>query len=130
MTCDGRNGCGVSYGSFATHTVRWSFDVKPFNWTSGGYQVTEQTGTNNQYECSGGPHNTVCAWYNVAHTAYTVENMVRDCGFREQWHREGDASVIKSPNNNNAGGGHYCVVNTCRDIHSAYWDNNGRFGGP
>jgi hypothetical protein len=129
MRCDGQNTCHVSYAAIQSRTVTWSFNIAPFEWINGGYAVGQTWGTSNDYGCDGQPHDEVCAWYNTAHTAYTVETMTQGCRDRD-WHREGPEQIIKSPNLNNNGGNHYCVVNTCRSINNDYWDNSGRFGGP
>lgn len=39
-------------------------------------------------------------------------------GFEASGHSE-----IASPNNNNAGGGFYCVVGSCRNQGDEYWEN-------
>ena len=38
--------------------------------------------------------------------------------------------IMFSPNDNNAGGGFYCVTGTCRSKNSAYWPYADRHGGP
>ena len=79
-----------------------------------------------QHLCDGDPGDTVCVWYNMAYTAYTVQNGYQgDC-----LDVQVDPYVMWSPNTNNAGGGYYCVVGTCRNINAEYWDYNGRAGGP
>lgn len=51
------------------------------------------------YSCTGNSGDTVCVWYNTAHTAYTVQNgAYNDCtGFSPS----GGTLVMYSPNSNN-----------------------------
>jgi hypothetical protein len=95
----------------------------------GGFDVSVSWTTGNNYGCDAGKGNTVCVWYNTAHTAYTVENgMLNDCtGFQST----GGSLIMFSPNSNNAGCGYYCVSGAqyCRNQGAAYWDYSGRAGG-
>ena len=76
--------------------------------------------------CTGQPGENVCLWYKMAYTAYTVKNSYQgECLISEP-----EPYVMWSPNSNNAGGGYYCVVGTCRNINAEYWDYSGRAGGP
>ncbi|KAL6354846.1 hypothetical protein LRP88_12203 [Fusarium phalaenopsidis] len=38
--------------------------------------------------------------------------------------------ILFSPNEQNRGGGYYCVIGTCRSQGDEYWDKSGRAGGP
>lgn len=51
----------------------------------------------------------------------------KTCSTNKNYH---DQVVYRSPNKNNRGGQYYCVVGTCRAQGDAYWDYNGRNGGP
>jgi hypothetical protein len=42
----------------------------------------------------------------------------------------GPDEIMFSPNENNKGGGYYCVIGTCRSQGENYWDMTGRAGGP
>ncbi|KAF7557609.1 hypothetical protein G7Z17_g542 [Cylindrodendrum hubeiense] len=58
----------------------------------------------------------------------TVQNYVfNTCGPNSD---DGDPYVMYSPNDQNRGGGYYCVVGTCRSQGDQYWDKTGRAGGP
>lgn len=84
--------------------------------------------TGNSYNRTGNSGDTVCVWYNTAHTAYTCQNgAYNDCtGFSPS----SGEFVMFSPNINNVGGGYYCVIGTCRSQGSGYLDYNGPAGGP
>ncbi|EHA24750.1 hypothetical protein ASPNIDRAFT_40671 [Aspergillus niger ATCC 1015] len=98
-------------------------------WISGGFAVQASWTTGLDYQCTASSHQTVCIWYNTAHTAYTAQNgLYNVCtGFNPN----NDAGfVMFSPNQNNKGGGFYCVIGTCRSQGQNYWDKSGPAGGP
>lgn len=67
---------------------------------------------------------TICVWYNTAHTAYTVQNWQDNAS-------TGNPDVMFSPKNkHNDGKSYYCVVGTCRSMGQGYWDKSGPAGGP
>ena len=70
----------------------------------------------------------VCIWYKIAHTAYTVMNIFE--GDRCLGDLPSDLFVLKRPNEDNRGGGYYCVIGTCRSKGDDYWVKDGRPGGP
>lgn len=128
--CDPSNTCGVEVSY--THTYEWSVSVGflAFQWISGGFQVGESWGVADTHPCGSMPGETVCIWYRMAHTAYTVRNAHHgDCVDLDQTPFE-----IISPNLNNKGGGagFYCVNGylSCRSINDQYWELNGPTGGP
>jgi hypothetical protein len=90
--------------------------------------VAESWKTGNMYLCNGGPHETICVWYNAAHTAYTVRDTMwnRCTGYAPDNH--GPDYVMFSPNIDNKGSHYYCVVGTCRSQGENYWDKSGRAG--
>ncbi|CVK91855.1 uncharacterized protein FMAN_06946 [Fusarium mangiferae] len=70
---------------------------------------------------------TVCIWYNTAHTTYTVKDTTRAPG---EYKKTTSIYDISSPNKNNKGGDYYCVVGHCKAKGDSWWDRNGRRGGP
>lgn len=97
-------------------------------WISAGFPVQEKWTTGTDYNCEAEAGETVCVWYNVAHTAYTVSNKVTDgCNGISQ---NGDPFILYSPNQNNVGGSEYCVIGPCRNKGDSYWNYNGPAGGP
>lgn len=72
----------------------------------------------------------MCAWYNAAHTAYTVQDMsFVSCTGQITWY--GAPVVVSSPNNNNVGGEYYCMVGGCQYSGYNWWDRSARQpGGP
>ncbi|TKX21288.1 hypothetical protein C1H76_6362 [Elsinoe australis] len=125
----GNGPCEVSFQVQKTFTIGFTANIDPFGWINGGFAVESSTTSGNAYNCGGGPGDLVCSWYNMGHTAYTVDNWTTDdvCMNNE---RIESTSIIKSPNQRNIGGRHYCVRGPCRSIDDAYWDDTGRAGGP
>ncbi|KAI1812785.1 hypothetical protein GGS20DRAFT_587134 [Poronia punctata] len=123
ITCDQENGCSVGRQESESFTIGFSItsgsDIT--EWISGGFSVSESWTTGNSYTCNGGAGDTVCIWQSVAHTAYKVRNgSYNSCtGFEPS----GDEIEISSPNEDNRGGGFYCVVGTCRSQGDEYWDD-------
>lgn len=121
-------------GESKTYSISVGFSVTPntiaSSFVSAGFSVSESWSDSESHNCDGQPGDTVCVWYNTAHTAYTVQNHLINyiCGGDDA---SSDPFVMYSPNTNNVGGGVYCVAGTaCRSINSAYWDYSGRAGGP
>ncbi|KAF4875423.1 hypothetical protein CGCSCA1_v005578 [Colletotrichum siamense] len=131
------NECGLATCSTGTETsksvsVGWSVETggSISEWITGGFSVSVSWSAAVSQGCETEPGNTVCQWYRTAHTAYTVRaGTTNTCSFIRSL---SDPMVLRSPNTNNAGGGYYCVVGAqfCRSLGSAYWDFNGRAGGP
>lgn len=124
ITCGQTAGCSVGRSNSKSHTVSFSATAKLAQWISGDFSVSRSWTTGNSYTCNGAAGDKVCIWYNTMHTAYTVHNSLNTVG---SFGCHGDPIVspdfvLKSPNNNNAGGGYYCVVGTCRNKDDAYWE--------
>ncbi|KAF5668652.1 hypothetical protein FHETE_5203 [Fusarium heterosporum] len=129
--CGAADSCTVGYGTTWSITVGWTANAAAAGWISGGFAVSQSWGDSSSYSCGGRRGDEICIWYNTAHTAYTVHNMFRDtCSVGNGWEPNSGSFVMFSPNNQNRGGGFYCVVGTCRAQGDAYWDYNGRAGGP
>ncbi|KAL4894784.1 hypothetical protein BDV59DRAFT_164140 [Aspergillus ambiguus] len=129
LSCESAATCTVGAMQSKSYTIRWTASANSAQWISGGFAVQQSWTTGLNYECTASSHQTVCIWYNTAHTAYTVQNgLYNQCtGFSPNK----DASfVMFSPNQNNKGGGFYCVIGTCRSQGQNYWDKSGRAGGP
>ncbi|KAI0393448.1 hypothetical protein F5Y17DRAFT_309507 [Xylariaceae sp. FL0594] len=123
ITCDQSNGCSVGQQESESFSIGFSLSSgkQITEWLSGGFSVTKTWITGNSYTCNGGAGQTVCIWQSVAHTAYKVRNGVfNSCtGFSPS----GDEIEISSPNEDNRGGGFYCVQGTCRAQGDQYWDD-------
>ncbi|KAK7418933.1 hypothetical protein QQX98_003636 [Neonectria punicea] len=129
--CGASPSCAVGYEQSESYTIGFSVSGDITSWLSGGFDVQKSWETGNSYTCYGAVGDTVCVWYNTAHTAYTVRSVVtqqQPCSNPVE--TVSDPVVIKSPNSNNRGGGYYCVIGTCRAKGDAYWDDNGPAGGP
>lgn len=127
----GSQSCTV--GEIETFSISVDFSVssgsKANEFADAGFGVSASWSYSESHECNGNPKDTICVWYNTAHTAYTVQNHDLDiqCGGEHV----SAPFVMFSPNKNNAGGGFYCVAGTaCRTVDSSYWDYSGRAGGP
>ncbi|KAG9255663.1 uncharacterized protein F5Z01DRAFT_651753 [Emericellopsis atlantica] len=128
INCQASPSCSVGHEKETSITVEWSADISANGWISAGFSVSKSWTTGNEYTCYGGAYDEVCVWYNTAHTAYTVQNVKSEpCSQSVTY---SDPFVMYSPNNNNAGGGYYCVVGTCRSKTDSYWDKSGPAGGP
>lgn len=101
--------------------------------------------TGNTYSCTADAGETVCIWYNTAHTACEFPFSVPHVSCTNKTLQDtvqnahdgpclngpvGDSIVLFSPNANNDGGGYYCVVGTCRSQTDGYWNYDGPAGGP
>ncbi|KAJ5601795.1 hypothetical protein N7510_011329 [Penicillium lagena] len=127
MGCGAAPSCTVGETESVSYTIGFSATATVDEWLTGGFDVSVSWTTGNTYSCTGASGDTVCVWYNTAHTAYTVENVEYYCGGPEP---PGPPFVLFSPNSDNVGGGYYCVVGTCRSQGSQYWDYSGPAGGP
>lgn len=130
MFCGAALQCTVGYSETKGITITWSVDsdFTSEGWISAGFAVAKSWNTGTDYHCTGGTGDTVCVWYNVAHTAYTVRNAFKDlCTYKQSFSQP---YIISSPNSENDDGGRYCVVGACRHKNANYWDRNGRAGGP
>lgn len=127
MSCGSAATCSVGESNSKSRTVGWSASASAAGWISAGFDVSTTWTTGATYSCGGLPGETICVWYNTAHTAYTVANQQYNAC---QTLDPGPSFVMYSPNTANSGGGYYCVVGACRSQGSAYWDYSGRAGGP
>ncbi|RYP43800.1 hypothetical protein DL768_009661 [Monosporascus sp. mg162] len=131
MQCGAAPTCSVGEQQSTSFTVGFTATANPAAWISGGFSVTQSWVTGNSYTCSGNSGDTVCVWYNTAHTAYTAQNGIVNtvCGGSEP---VGDPFILFSPNTDNVGGSYYCVIGAqyCRSKGQGYWDKSGRAGGP
>ncbi|KLO95439.1 uncharacterized protein LW93_7979 [Fusarium fujikuroi] len=128
IRCGNSRGCTVGKTDSESFTVGATFNVgQDKYWASMGFAVTKSWSTGNTYSCNGGQNETVCIWYNTAHTTYTVKETTRAPG---EYEKTTSIYDISSPNKNNKGGDYYCVVGHCKAKGDSWWDRNGRRGGP
>ncbi|GAQ40516.1 hypothetical protein AtubIFM55763_001444 [Aspergillus tubingensis] len=129
LDCGNADHCTVGATQSKSYTIGWTATADASQWISGGFAVQASWTTGLDYQCTASSHQTVCIWYNTAHTAYTVQNgLYNVCtGFNPN---NGAGFVMFSPNQNNKGGGYYCVIGTCRSQGQNYWDKSGPAGGP
>ncbi|KAF5249676.1 hypothetical protein FANTH_4984 [Fusarium anthophilum] len=127
INCASAASCSVGQSDSTSFTIGWTANSAGPSWISGGFSVSESWTTGNSYTCNAGKGETVCIWYNIAHTAYTVQEWTKNTCTEGSG---GTPFVMFSPNENNKGGGYYCVIGTCRSKGEGYWDYNGRAGGP
>ncbi|KAH3905284.1 hypothetical protein HBI56_209680 [Parastagonospora nodorum] len=129
--CGAAVGCSVDQSNTDSFSIGFSAEIVPFKgkWTKGSFSVQKSWQTGNAYRCEGQRGETVCIWYNTAHTAYTVYDVKTDITCAGTL---GKTYVMKSPNEGNRGviDDHYCVIGTCRKKGDQYWDNTGPAGGP
>ncbi|KAI9808198.1 MAG: hypothetical protein M1825_004655 [Sarcosagium campestre] len=88
-------------------------------WVSGGFGVTQEWTSGQQFACTNEKAESVCVWLKVAHTAYMVKpDTPENCPYNVPTPVE-----MKSPNKNNAGGEYYCVTGkACRSLGEGYWE--------
>lgn len=119
--------CSPSHGGSQSFSFGWSSSVSPYEWISGGFDVSKSWDTSNSYGCTGQPHTSVCVWSNVAHTKYSVENVAANPCTRPQVSKP---FRMMSPNKDNIGGYKYCGHGKfCQHIDAQYWVQ-GRAGKP
>ncbi|CAL5868549.1 uncharacterized protein PFLUO_LOCUS2776 [Penicillium psychrofluorescens] len=129
VNCGEATSCTVGQSESISYTIGWSATATAFQWLTGGFAVSVTWTTGDTYSCTGSSNDTVCVWYNTAHTAYTVQNgAYNDCtGFSPS----GGTFIMRSPNSNNEGGGYNCIIgSSCTNQGADYWDYNGPAGGP
>ncbi|KAJ5612751.1 hypothetical protein N7510_005945 [Penicillium lagena] len=129
VNCGEASSCTVGQSESISYTIGWTASATAFEWLTGGFSVSVSWTTGDTYSCTGSSNDTVCVWYNTAHTAYTVQNgAYNDCtGFSPS----GSTLIMRSPNSNNVGGGYNCIIGTsCSSQGANYWDYNGPAGGP
>ncbi|KPM37924.1 hypothetical protein AK830_g8633 [Neonectria ditissima] len=127
INCGSADSCSVGESQSQSITVGFSVSATLWEWLTGGFDVSVSWTTGNTYTCTADAGETVCIWYNTAHTAYTVQNADSGPCLNSP---VGDSFVLYSPNANNDGGGYYCVVGTCRSQTNGYWNYDGPAGGP
>ncbi|KAF4947800.1 hypothetical protein FGADI_10133 [Fusarium gaditjirri] len=116
--CSETEGCSAGVSETETFTFTASFTFGIDEWISGGLSVAQGWTTGSAYTCNGGPGDSVCVWYKVAHTAYTVKKPKGGQFVR---------GVIASPNMGNRGGGYQCMTGkSCYIKGSMFWDCNGK----
>lgn len=128
LSCGKAASCTLGGLQSESYTIEWNAGAD-IEWISGGFSVQKSWETGNNYECTGNQGDTICIWYKIAHTAYTVQDE-RVCNCWVPGSDYGDPIIIKSPNQKNSGGGFYCVVGSCRAKGDEWWDESGRAGGP
>lgn len=128
INCGNAATCSASQSQSKSYSIGFSADATYEEWISGGFSVEMSWETGNEYVCGGSTGETVCTWYQTAHTAYTVVNC--DATTCDPECNPSDPFVMFSPNHNNAGGGYYCVTGTCRAQGDSYWNFDGPAGGP
>ncbi|GME48499.1 hypothetical protein GTA08_BOTSDO13672 [Neofusicoccum parvum] len=105
---------------FLKFTISFTADITPASWISGGFSVEKSIETGDDYQCQVSTGESVCVWYDIAYTGYTVEDWsTNTC---TGGHKDAGPYVIWSPNENNSGGGFYCVTgDACRTQGEGYW---------
>ncbi|KAH7122131.1 hypothetical protein B0J13DRAFT_648348 [Dactylonectria estremocensis] len=130
INCGGAATCNAGYTETQSFAIGFSYTLKLEDWAQFGFSVTQSWTTGNMYNCGGTTGEDVCIWYNTAHTAITVRNenyITAGCGIAQALYSED--IILKSPNEQNRGGGYYCFVDPCRAKGDGYWDNSGPVGG-
>ncbi|CZR64860.1 uncharacterized protein PAC_14759 [Phialocephala subalpina] len=103
IDCATAPSCSVCQKESMSYTIGWSSSATADEWLTCGFDVSVSWTTGNTYSCTGNSGDTVCVWYNTAHTAYTVQNgAYNDC---TRFSPLGGTLVMYSPNSNNVGGG-------------------------
>jgi hypothetical protein len=131
IDCGTAPSCTVGYAESESFTIGFTASATIDEWATFGFSVTKTWTTGNNYNCGGVAGDEVCIWYKTAHTAVTVKNYATTlaiCGNPSTI--ISDPIIVKSPNEDNRGGGYYCVIGTCRSKGDNYWDNSGPAGGP
>ncbi|KAF5579861.1 hypothetical protein FPCIR_10926 [Fusarium pseudocircinatum] len=129
VDCGESSGCSVGKTDSESRTISATFTLSGPEkmWANMGFGVSKAWSTGNSYTCNGLRNETVCIWYNVAHTTYTVKAFtIPPDGYKNQ--EKVEIYDISSPNNSNKGGKYYCVVNKCKNKGYSWWDRKGRKG--
>ncbi|KAF7555826.1 hypothetical protein G7Z17_g1937 [Cylindrodendrum hubeiense] len=132
IECRDAPSCSAGFEQSESFTIGFSASASIAGWITGGFDVQQSWETGRAYNCYGAKGDTVCVWYNTAHTAITVKNLLTlqiPCTNPVRQYVS-DPVILKSPNARNRGGGYYCVIGACRSIGDDYWDNTGPAGGP
>lgn len=109
LSCGGAATCGTSELESHTFEIDSSVNIGAIS-----VGVSESWTSGESYACNGITAETVCVWVNVAYTIYNVKTHDDDCN-------EPDAQA-KFPNQDQAGGGFYCVTGgDCREMNANYW---------
>ncbi|KAH9989996.1 hypothetical protein F4779DRAFT_623878 [Xylariaceae sp. FL0662B] len=133
VECQSARTCSTGYLRQVNASFEWSVGTEgrpDANFTDGGFAVLPGFAEFGPYECGTQSDNSVCVWYGMAHTGYTVRYSVQgDCSGETI---NTDSYVIYAPNDNNVNGpGFYCVSgNACRKLNSEYWQYGVKDGPP
>ena len=127
-------------------TIGTNSNFKPTFW-QGGFAVTHSWTTGNTYTCNAEAGQRVCIWQRVAHTAVSFRFMEGLCHLclsicaypRKQYsvyRNDCDGTgakhaIMRSPNQNNEGGGFYCARDDkCQNKGANHWQIGDCQGGP
>ncbi|EPE03598.1 hypothetical protein F503_01856 [Ophiostoma piceae UAMH 11346] len=119
----GDGDCSVTESDSKSYNIGWTvtgMGLGNMGWLSGGFSVTKTWTTGSAYGCSAGAGESVCNWYNTAHTGYNVQYETYDCSGKVDGSYKG---IMKSPNESNRGGYNYCVRGPCRSQGDNYWED-------
>ncbi|EWG41254.1 hypothetical protein FVEG_03396 [Fusarium verticillioides 7600] len=129
IDCGPSSGCSVGRSDSESRTISASYNINGPEkvWGSMNFGVSKSWSTGNSYTCNGVKNETVCIWYNVAHTTYHVKSFtIPFGGYKNQ--EKVEEYDISSPNKKNKGGQYYCVVGNCTFNGDNWWDRVGRKG--
>ncbi|KAF5637625.1 uncharacterized protein FTJAE_5482 [Fusarium tjaetaba] len=129
IDCGAASGCSVGESDTESRTISasWTLTGPDKSWANFGFGVSKAWSTGNSYTCSGVKNESVCVWYKVAHTTYTVKSFTIPPG-EYMNNQEVEIYDISSPNKKNKGGNYYCVVGNCTSQDDGWWDRVGRKG--
>ena len=129
MDCGGAPGCQIVSSYARSYTVGWSAGVTAYEWINAGFSVEQSVETGTAYGCDGKTGDFFSMWKNQGQTAYTVRNIISNCGAVSD---DGGDYVMWSPNSQDRDGYYYCVYGRsyCRAQGDRWLDTNGRAGGP
>ena len=148
ILCDNGD-CSAGETNSQSFTVGFSFgtnsNFKP-TFFQAGFSVSETWTTGNTYTCDGTAGESVCIWQRVAHTAVSLmilriwpRSRLRFSQYSLGQSQSGvcnppassDIAIMRSPNDNNLGGGFFCVRGAgCQSKGANSWENDGCAGGP
>jgi hypothetical protein len=77
IDCGPSSGCSVGRSDSESRTVSATFNLNgpAKTWGSMNFGVSQSWSTGNAYTCNGVQNETVCVWYNVAHTTCKLPGM-------------------------------------------------------